>query len=131
MGLFDFFKGRSPEPDSDRILTPRQIAQMLADDYDGPPEGIIFVQEAGKTIMPSDVWMMPFLNVQFSKDPRLGMIYGTGSGCALVRKTALARIQAMHRGGQSVTSCQAFIHALAQLGFTVKQDEMLSLDLLP
>ena len=60
------------------------------------------------------------------------MAYGTGSGCALVRKVAIERVQALTRtGAKNVASCQDFIDALRQLGYSVRQDPKLSLDLLP
>ena len=133
MGLFDFFRGRPAGPDADRILTPDQIEEVLADDYGSHPDAVVFVcdQSSGRMITPVDLMFLPFLNAQFSQDPKLGMIYGMGSGCALLRKTALERVQAQHRSGQRITSCQAYIDALARLGYSVKQDPKLDLDLLP
>ena len=133
MGLFDFFRGRSAGPDTDRILTPDQIEEVLADDYGSHPDAVVFVfdHSSGRVITPVDLMFLPFLNAEFSQDSKLGMIYGTGSGCALLRKTALERVQAQHRSGQRITSCQAYIEALARFDYTVKQDPKLDLDLLP
>ena len=132
MGLFESFKGRLAGSDANRILTPAQIAEVLADDYGSHPDAVVFVcEQSGKMITPVDLMFLPFLNAQFSQDQKLGMIYGTGSGCALLRKTALEGVQALHRSGQRITSCQAYMDALTRLGFTVKQDPQLDLDLLP
>jgi hypothetical protein len=133
MGLFGIFKRRSLGSSSDRILTPSQIREILEDDYGSEPEAIIFVIEAsGKMVTPVDMMLVPFATAEFSKDAKLGMVYGTGSGCALIRKTAIKRVQALHHSGaQSITSCQDFMNALRQLGFTVRQDPRIDLDLLP
>ena len=106
---------------------------MLTGDYGDTPNAVIVVcEESDKPIMPSDLVLLPFLLAEFSEDAALGMIYGTGSGCALVRKTALEEIQVLHSNGTiHISSCQDFMDALQRLEFTVKQDSKLDLDLLP
>ena len=124
-------KKRSPNPATDRILSPHQVEEMLADNYGDTEEAVIFIYEQSKPITPVDLMFLPFLNADFGKDPKLGMVFGTGSGCALIRKTAIEKVQAIyHSSTKSITSCQDFIDALQQLGFTVRQDLKLSLDLL-
>lgn len=122
-------RGKSTSSAADRILTPEQIDEVLADDY-GSSEAVIFVyDQSGRPIMPSDMIFYPLLNAQFSEDPKLGMIYGTGSGCALLRVTALKKVQSLQSSGQRIASCQPLMDALQHLGYTVKQDPMLNLDL--
>lgn len=131
MGLLDSFLGRSSGPDTDRILTPAQIEEVLDDDYGNQPNAVVFVyDQSGRAITPADLFLIPLLNAQFAQNPRLGMVYGTGSGCALLSKAALVKVQALHEQSQSITSCQAYMDALERMGYEVKQDPKLSLDLL-
>lgn len=130
-GVFGFLNRVLPRPYTDRILAPHQVAEILADDFGDSSEAIIFVAEQSKPIFPSDIFLFPFLNAEFGKDPHLGMIYGTGSGCALIRKTALRELQTRVRQGRVVISnCQDLMEALVTRGYTVRQDPMLSVDLL-
>ena len=131
MSLFDIFR-RRPSFSSNRILTPEQVHEVLSTDITDKPDSVIFVCASTKPIMPFELMFMPFLQAKFSQDSSLGMIYGTGSGCALLSTTAIERVQALHRGRiKSITSCQDLIDSLGELGFTVRQDPMLSLDQLP
>ena len=131
MGLFDFFKPSSAKFSTDRILTPRQIEEVLDEDYGDSSDAVIFIAEQSKPILPTDMFLMPFLNAQFSKDEHLAMIYGTGSGCALVRKTALQKAQTLHRTGKNIIlCCSDFIYVLQKLGYTVRKDPKLDLNLL-
>jgi len=133
MGFLGFFKRGSSASSTDRILTPRQIYEILTSDYRSETDAVIFVIEAsGKEVTPVDMMLVPFITAEFSRDGKLGMVYGTGSGCALIRKTAVEKVQALHRSGnRNITSCQDFIDALRQLGFAVRQDPRIDLDLLP
>lgn len=119
--------------DPDRILTPSQIREVLTSNYGGEPDAIIFVcAPSAEPITPVDMMLVPFIQAEFSRDTKLGMVYGTGSGCALIRKTALESVQAVERrGSKNIESCRDFMEVLRQHGFSVKQDPTLSLDLLP
>jgi hypothetical protein len=133
MGLFDRFKKASKSSAVDRVLSPSQIQEVLASDYGSGPDAVIFVcAPSAEPITPVDMMLVPFIQADFTSDPKLGMVYGTGSGCALVRKAAIEKVQALARtGSKNIVSCQAFIDALRQLGYSVRQDPKLSLDLLP
>jgi len=134
MGLFGRFRKVFKRSSADRILSPSQIREVLASDYGSETEAVIFVYDSSSSvpITPIDMVFVPFIQADFSKDPKLGMVYGTGSGCALVRKSAIERVQALARTGpKNIVSCEAFIDALRELGYSVRQDPKLSLDLLP
>ena len=133
MGLFDRFKKPPKSSVVDRVLTPSQIKEVLTSDYSNEPDAVMFVcAPSAEPITPVDMMLVPFIQADFSKDPKLGTVYGTGSGCALVRKAAIEKVQAIARtGSMNITSCQAFIDALRRLGYSVRQDPKLSLDLLP
>lgn len=133
MGIFNIFKGRSFGSSSDRILTPEQIREVITGDYGSKPDAVIFFcAPSADPITPVDMMLAPFIQAEFSQNAKIGMVYGTGSGCALIRKTAIEKVQALHRSGsKSIKSCQDFMDALRQLGFLVRQDPKLNLDLLP
>ncbi len=132
MRLFDRFKKASKSSAVDRVLSPSQIQEILASDYGSVPDAVIFVCEtSAKLITPVDLMFIPLIQAEFTNDPKLGMVYGTGSGCALVRKAAIEKVQALARNGsKNIASCQVFIDALQQLGYEVRQDPKLSLNLL-
>jgi hypothetical protein len=134
MGLFGS-KGSSSDSKTDRILTPTQVAEVLADEYDPSSEAVIFVHATSREITPADTWLLPMIQFAFTKEPKLGLVYGTGSGCALIRQTALRQIQAASRGagssGGQIRSCADLMKALERAGFSLKQDPRLDLDLLP
>jgi hypothetical protein len=117
----------------DRVLTPRQVAEVLADDYSTKGDAIVFVMEqSGKAVTPVDMMLVPFIQAELSQDHSLGMVYGTGSGCALLRTDALQKVQAEHRSGRfPIRSCADLMEGLKRCGYRVQQDEKLSLDLLP
>jgi hypothetical protein len=127
------FKGRLFGSSADRILTPGQICEVLTSNYGSEPDAVIFVcAPSTEPITPVDMMLVPFIQAEFSQDATLGMVYGTGSGCALIRKTAIEKVQAFQSSGsKNIKSCQDFMEALRQLGFSVRQDPKLSLDLLP
>ena len=131
MGIFDFLKQQG-SPNADRILAPDQVTEMMTGEYASSQDAIIFVYaSSGKPVTPVDLMFLPLLNMEFAKNPHLGMLCGTGSGCALVRRSMLEQIQ-MHNGSQkAIRSCQAFMEALKGLGCSVKQDPRLDLELLP
>jgi len=134
MGLFDIFRNRSEGVDTDRILSPRQIKEVLSDtgSYGNDDNAVIFVAEQSKPITPVDLMLVPFLQAEFSQNSNLGMVYGTGSGCALISKQALRKAQKAHKTGQiKITSCKDLIDTLRKNGYIVKQDSKLSIDLLP
>jgi|GEM_PF-4395931 len=132
MRLFDRFKKASKSSAVDRVLSSSQIQEVLTSDYGSVPDAVIFVCEtSAEPITPVDLMFIPLIQADFTNDPKLGMVFGVGSGCALVRKAAIEEVQALARNGSnSIASCQAFIDALQQLGYEVRQDPKLSLDLL-
>ena len=120
----------------DRILTPSQIRVVLTSNYGGEPDAVIFVcpppWEISEPITPSNMMLVPFIQSEFAQDAKLGMVYGTGSGCALIRQAAIDSAQALHRSGsKNIESCRDFMEALRQPGFSVRQDPKLRLDFLP
>jgi hypothetical protein len=130
-GVLGFLNRAVPRQLTDRILAPHQVMELISDDYGNFSEAVIFVAEQSKPILPSETFLLPFLTAEFAEDAHLGMIYGTGSGCALIRKTALQKAQAMVREGRIVISnCQDLMVALASQGYSAKKDPKLSLDLL-
>jgi hypothetical protein len=130
-GVFGFLNRALPRPFTDRILAPHQVVELIADDYGDSSEAVIFVAEQSKPILPSETFLLPFLNAEFAEDSHLGMIYGTGSGCALIRKTALQKAQALVREGRmAISNCRDLMEALSSQGYSTKKDPKLSLDLL-
>jgi hypothetical protein len=119
---------------SDRILTRDMIENTLADDdYGTLPEAIVFLyHQYGRQVLPYELMELPFIQSEMSRDPRIGMVYGVGSGCALVRKTVVAAVQRLHRTGRRrVESCEDFMNAIKELGFKVQQDNRLHAEFLP
>jgi hypothetical protein len=137
MGLFGGFKGRSAGPQIDRILSPEQVREELASDYGSDTSQIIFVLLPSRSLSAWEIAADPMLVWEFAKDPKLGMLYGTGSGCAYIRWAALRKVQeAVSRpevalAGGDIRSCRELVETLNLLGFSVKQDPRLTLDLLP
>jgi len=119
-------KGQS----TDRILTPTQVRELLEDDY-GNEDAVVFIHAATRPIMPTDVMFLPVIQFAFSEDRKLGMIYGTGSGCALVLAEAIRKVQGSTAPGNMVRTCDDLIATLKTLGYGVKQDPRFHLDLLP
>ena len=107
------FKKASKSSAVDRALSSSQISEVLASDYGSVLEAIIFVCPNSAPITPVDLMFVPLIQADFTNDPKLGMVYGTGSGCALVRKAAIEKVQALARkGSKHIKSCQEFIDAL-------------------
>lgn len=131
MSPFNLFKRSSNKFPADRILAPQQIDEILADDYENSSDAIIFVFEQSKRISPTEMMFLPLIISEFSEDNNLAMIYGTGSGCALIRKAALQKVKVKMRETHcAISKCQDLIDEFNVEGYTIRLDRRLSIDLL-
>ena len=115
------------------ILSDMAIQDLMTGLYNDSEEAVIFVVEpSSEPITPVDMMFTPFINADFTKDNSLGMAYGTGFGCAFIRKTALQDVQLLsNQIKQPIRTCREFVSALKQKGYKIKQNQLLSINLRP
>ncbi len=129
MRLFGGSKGRSSNDQSDRILTADQVEEVLADDYGPVSDAVIVIYDMSKPMPMVISIFLPLVQEPFSTEPKLGMLYGIGTGVALIRQAALKKVQAASSRapiGEQVRSCGDLIKALERLGYSVREHPQLS-----
>ena len=106
-----------------RYVLKDQTIQTLLSDHEITQEiGIYMESDDDVMLTPADSMFVPFINMEFSKNDKLAMMYNTKSGHAWFNTGALRAIQShIDQTGTKIKSCADLVKTFKSLGYEIKQ----------
>ena len=105
---------------SDKILSDQGVQHLIMDSSLPEDDQIIYFVEPDYD--QSSAWLSPFVAMEFIKNPKLGMIYGTEEGYIWISSEALRKIQSLpSEKTEAIRYYRKLIQALKSIGYTIKQ----------
>jgi hypothetical protein len=104
------------------ILSDQSVQRLISDPSLPEGDSVIFYFDPSAGHSLSSTWLTPMVTMEFSTNPRLGMVYGTEAGYVWISSNAIRAIQefAKHKSVH-VRDYTNLIVALESLGYAVKQ----------
>lgn len=105
----------------ENILSVQAVQRLISDPTLPEDDGTIFYIELSDSASTA-AWLSPMVHMEFAKEDRLGMVYGTEPGYVWISSQAIRTLQEfVSHENIHILNCASLIRALDSLGYDVKQ----------
>jgi hypothetical protein len=108
--------------DPKNVLKDQTIQNLISDHEITKETGIYLETDSDVTLTPANTMFSPFINMEFSKNDMLAMIYDNQPGHAWFNTGALRALQShVEQTGVRIKTCSDFVKTFESLGYEIKQ----------